>query len=294
MSTTIRPHKIGLAFIALALAMLLAAINYGNNLIFFISFLFISLLLNSGWQTWRSLSAARIELDGVAPHFADEPGRSTLHVQARLPNPSVSVWLDDLLVADLGWAAGSSHYALLLPLFARGVYAAPRWAVSSRYPLGLWEARRVLPKAAETRWVYPARVGSLPFARAPVLNPRDAGDARAMTDEEFDHLRPYVPGDAQSRIAFKHYARTGQLVSQQWAGQVAAQSGEVLLDFSEVPGTTEQRLCQLSAWIDALAVGDQRFTLRLPGLADRSGQDAAHRRACWQLLAGFGQSQASN
>ena len=272
--------------------MLLAAINYGNNLIFFISFLFISLLLNSGWQTWRSLSAAQIEVGEVASHFADEPGHGTLHVQARLPNPSVSVWLDDLLVADLGWPAGSSHHPLLLPLFARGVYATPRWVLSSRYPLGLWEARRVLPVASHTRWVYPARVGSLPLPRAAVVNPQDAGDGRTTTDEEFDHLRPYVPGDAQSRIAFKHYARTGQLVSQQWAGQFTAQSGEVLLNFSEVPGTTEQRLCQLSAWIDALAVGNQRFTLRLPGFRDQSGQDAAHRRACWQLLAGFGQYQA--
>lgn len=294
MATTIRPHKIGLAFVLLAVAMLAAAINYGNNLIFFISFLFVSLLLNSAWQSWRSLASAEVVFSPVEPHFADEAGVGILQVRARLPNPAVSLWVDGALVTDFGWNAGTSQHAFDLPLLPRGRYPPANLVLSSQFPLGLWNARRSLTASTDFHWVYPARMGNLPLPLVAQGKTGDVGAARSGTDEEFDHLRPYVPGDAQSRIAFKQFARTGQLVSQQWSGQTIVSHGAVLLDFTAIPGTTEQRLCQLSFWIQSLADGNRTFTLRLPGLADLFGHDAHHRQVCWQRLATFGRAVDEN
>ena len=286
-STSLRPNKIGFAFLALAATMLVAALNYGNNLIFFISFLFISLLINSSWQTWRSLASAEISGGFIPPHFADEAGQSTLRVRANLPNPAVTIWLDGHMAGQIGWTAGDSQHTLIHPLLARGVYPSPTWILVSRYPLGLWTATRTLPAAPSAHWVYPERRGSLPLPDAPASPDAGAPISRPDQDEEFDHLRAYQPGDAHSRIAFKSYARTGQLVTQHWTGQRRTANGGFLLDFTAVPGDTEQRLSQISAWIDWLSADNRSFILRLPGAPDLIGHDAAHRLACWQALAGF-------
>lgn len=283
----IRPNKIGLAFILLAITMLAAAINYGNNIIFFISFLFVSLLINSAWQTWRSLAAAQVSIHPIPPHFAGDTTHTTLRVQASLPNPAVTLVLDEVEIQPLGWATGESEHQISLPPYPRGAHPAPRWQLTSRFPLGLWTATRTLPAELALHWVYPRRIGS--HAYSFVATPGDTSDAplAAVGEEEFDHLRPYHPGDPLSRIAFKSYARTGQLVSQQWAGQAQMNPGLPLLDFASIPGNTEQRLSQLSAWIDERAEGNRPFILRLPGQPDRVGHDSAHRLACWQALARF-------
>ncbi|WP_407274972.1 DUF58 domain-containing protein [Halothiobacillus sp. DCM-1] len=240
--------------------------------------------------------SAQLAIDPIPSRFADESVTVVLHIVASLPNAAVSVWLDAREIDQIQWRQGVHHYPLILPTMPRGQYTAPHWRLVSRFPMGLWTVTRRLDTPQPVYWVYPSRQGTQPITQVSrIAHEPSSGQklARLVGAEEFDHLRPYQPGDSRSRIAFKRYARTGQLVSQQWGGQPVAQGELIQLDFDRMTGDTEQRLSQMSAWIDQLAKEDQAFVLRLGNGTELSGHDAEHRRRCWQALASFGQPRPS-
>jgi uncharacterized protein (DUF58 family) len=93
-----------------------------------------------------------------------------------------------------------------------------------------------------------------------------------------------VPGESLSRMAWKAWARTGQLLAKDYRSG----AGSSWLDWNALPaGDPEERLSQLARLvIDAEAAG-QLFGLRLPGveLPPMAGQDHVHR--CLALLATY-------
>jgi hypothetical protein len=73
-SLQIRPRRFALGLAVITGAMLLAAINYGNNLIFLIAFMMIALMVNSAWQGWRALSAVTARVIPPEMRPAGTPG----------------------------------------------------------------------------------------------------------------------------------------------------------------------------------------------------------------------------
>ena len=90
----------------------------------------------------------------------------------------------------------------------------------------------------------------------------NAGESVRGTDE-FVGLRPPLPGESLSRIAWKAWARTGQLLAKDYRSG----AGSAWLDWNAIPATDpEERLSLLTRLvIDAEAAG-QFFGLRLPGI----------------------------
>lgn len=288
----IRPNKIGLGFIALAIAMLLAAINYGNNLVFFISFLLLSLMGNSAWQTRRHLKSCQIQPLNPPVRFDSEDGAWPIHIESRMNNPSVLIQTlsqrKQTPPLQLNLAAGQIK-RIELPLLPmpRGRYAMPDVVVLTRYPIGLWTAQARWACIEHMQWVYPKPEGDLPLpTHAKPAQAELAAAARSSGDEQFDHLRAYVPGDALSKIAFKHYARSGQLVTQHWESNEAANE-KIILDYNALSGSTEARLRQLTRWVLWLSADHRPFTLKLPGIADQQGMDSTHVTRCLEALTLF-------
>lgn len=283
---TLKPNKMGLGFIILVIAMLLAAINYGNNIIFFISFLLISLMGNSAWQTRRHLNSCRLSVYAIAPRHAPEAGVWCIQITSALPNPAINASALGAEPRVCALSAGTS-LTVELPLapLPRGNYPAPIIVLSTQYPIGLWTAKRAFHWPNQHQWIYPEPRGEAPFPRADLAEKKATGStAPYLGDEQFDHLRNYTAGDALNRIAFKQLAKSGQLVTQHWQSELM-QSDEIHINFNQIPGSIEAKISQITQWVLQLSTQHKAFTLNLPNHALLRGHDARHRQQCLEALA---------
>ena len=108
-------------------------------------------------------------------------------------------------------------------------------------------------------------------------------DARG--EEDFAGLRKYHEGDSPRHVAWKAYARSGQLLSKQFAG---ADTSSQWFDFNEISvAEVEQRLSILTRWIVDADRTLEDYGLRVPGAEFKPAHGEAHRRRCLETLALF-------
>jgi uncharacterized protein (DUF58 family) len=114
-------------------------------------------------------------------------------------------------------------------------------------------------------------------------------DARG--EEDFAGLRKFVVGDSPRHVAWKAYARSGQLLSKQFAG---ADTSSQWFDFDQIPAEpneaddVELRLSILTRWIIEADRTSKDYGLRLPRKAFPPAHGREHRRQCLEALALFG------
>jgi uncharacterized protein (DUF58 family) len=281
----ILPTGLGAAFGVMLTGMLLGSLNYGNNLGLALTFLLGALAVVAMHACHRNLESLVARVRAPDPPFAGSdavfrlalanPGRvSRFDVEAAASSPAeppVSVP-----------AAGEATLALRVPTRRRGSVVLERVEVSTCFPYGLFRAWSVLHSAL------PCLVYPRPAAVAPpppqTPGPQGGGLARRGEDD-FAGLKDYHPGDPPRHIAWKAYARAGELLVKEWSGDAEAMP---VFELEDAPGDgLEQRLSVLARWIvDAEARG-QAFGLRLPGEDHPPAPGAAQRRRCLAALARF-------
>ncbi|HER35228.1 MAG: DUF58 domain-containing protein [Halothiobacillaceae bacterium] len=249
--------------LAITVAMLVAAINYGNNLIFLFAFATLALIVNSAWQGWRALGSLRIEPLPPAMRPAGSAGDWPLRLSGRPAGPglpAVGLSIDDSTV-ELSLPPGDERTAwLTLPPAPRGYLAMPTVRVFSRFPLGLWEIEyRLVPQVGQ--WLHPAPLEG--------MNPSDpveesSTNGQLCGDGDPTHLRAYQPGDPLRRIVFRHYAKTGRLVSRHTEA-VAATEKPTIIDYERYRGDREIRLSAMTARLIERADAGRPWALHLPG-----------------------------
>ncbi len=282
----ILPTRSGLVFGAVFFTMLLGALNYSNNMGFALAFLLTAVAVVSIHHCQRNLAGLRLSVSGCAPVFLGELLECTVHLTnpGRGPRWQIAAGPATERTPAVDLPAGASdELTLRLPTDRRGRLPCPAIRVSTRHPLGLFESWAWLHPQRELL-VYPRPSDSV-AVRLPPAAPdfENAGESVRGTDE-FVGLRPPVPGESLSRMAWKAWARTGQLLAKDYRSG----AGSSWLDWNELPaGDPEERLSQLARLvIDAEAAG-QLFGLRLPGveLPPMAGQDHVHR--CLAVLATY-------
>jgi len=114
-------------------------------------------------------------------------------------------------------------------------------------------------------------------------------DARG--EEDFAGLRKFHVGDSPRHVAWKAYARSGQLLSKQFAG---ADTSSQWFDFNAVPtDDIELRLSVLTSWIINADRTREDYGLRLPGVEFPPAHGESHRRRCLSALALFGLDESN-
>jgi uncharacterized protein (DUF58 family) len=282
----ILPTRSGLVFGLVFFTMLLGALNYSNNMGFALAFVLTAVAVVSIHHCQRNLAGLRLSVSGCSPVFAGEPLECTLHVTnpGRAPRWQIAAGpaAERTPAVDLPPGA-SAALTLRLATDRRGRLRCPEIRVSTRHPLGLFESWALVYPERELL-VYPRPAASasvrLPPAGADFEN---AGESVRGTDE-FVGLRPPLAGESLSRIAWKAWARTGQLLAKDYRSG----AGSAWLDWNALPATDpEERLSILTRLvIDAESAG-QFFGLRLPGLEIQpmAGPDHFHR--CLSVLATY-------
>lgn len=276
----LRPTAEGAFWLLAVLALLATAVNYGNNLIFALAFLLLALWLQSGWQCHRLLGRVDWRPNAATPVFAGEALRLDGRLRGSVPHAAqAAIATRRRRGADSAFdAAGEATPTLLLPTGLRGEWRIDDLALVSRWPLGLWQARRPLP--AVRALVYPQPAGDLPL---PGGNPRVA-HRQAATDD-FQGLSAYAPGDSPRRINWRVFGRRDELAVNRFDGE---SGGEALwLEWDLAHGDGETRLAQLAAWVLAADHAGREYGLRLPGQTLPPARGRPQRDKCLTLLALF-------
>lgn len=282
----ILPTGVGFVFGLMAFAMLLGSMNYNNNLSFVLTFVLVSIGFVSMHQCQRNLVGLDLTFAGAEPVFAGQAIRFRIAVS----NPSQSARYGIRLYArgtrsdahDL--APGESRvFVLPVPTTRRGTIALERFGVRTLFPFELFRAWAWLHMDI-AGMVFPA-----PAHRAPQPPPTMVAHGHRQHDargeEDFAGLRKYHQGDSPRHVAWKAYARSGQLLSKQFAG---ADTSSQWFDFNDiVDRDVEKRLSILARWIVDADRTREDYGLRLPGAAFEPAHGELHRRQCLEALALF-------
>jgi uncharacterized protein (DUF58 family) len=280
----ILPTRFGLLYGLIIFGMLLAGLNYDNNLALALTFTLAALGVVAMHYCHRNLAGLELKAVEAEPVFAGQPGT----VRLELLNASAVERIDLEIRADAADSIcvavpAGERFSCAVPVMARrrGRNRVARLAIATRFPLRLFRAWAWAYDCVDFI-AYPKPEGRLP---PPEIAPSASGrhDTPSAGDEDFAGLRAYQLGDSSRRVSWKAFARTEQLLSKEYSGTARRW---LLLDWSSTPGPdVEARLSQLARWVvDAERAADA-YALALPGTRLALGIGAAHRRRCLLALA---------
>ena len=132
--------------------------------------------------------------------------------------------------------------------------------------------------------VYPHPADSVPQP-PPTQSAHGHRQHDARGEEDFAGLRNFNDGDSPRQIAWKAYARSGDLYSKQFSG---ADTSSQWFDFDHIDDTDiEARLSILTRWIIDTEFRQQDYGLRIPGAEFSPTHGKAQRHRCLRSLAMF-------
>lgn len=296
----------GIFYAILLVITFIAGINYANNLVLGLCFLLASLLVVTLHYTFSHLAGLTIKLVDVQATQVGAPMQIYLQVSGRAKQPHCQVRLSfksakargrvplkplkkkqtDKIVdtVEIGQIREPQIICLQLPTTRRGKVTLPTLTISTVYPLGILRAWSYMFLTTDT-WVYPA-----PLAYDMTIQAHQGNNdiqaqviATPTSQDEFDQLDRYQPGEALTRISWSHLARGQGLLAKRFvdtAGQ------ETVLDYYHMPAYHhEDKLRQLRYGIDVLSQQSARFRLRLPDGEGQMGQGAQFVQASLLRLA---------
>ena len=274
----ILPTGVGMIFGFMAFAMLLGSMNYNNNMSFVLTFVLV--------QCQRNLVGLELTFAGADPVFAGQAIRFRIAVTnqsksarygIRLHAAGTSSDIHDLAPGE------SKVFILPVPTTRRGRITLDRFGVRTMFPFELFRSWAWLHMDI-SGLVFPAPADDAPQP-PPTMVAHGHRQHDARGEEDFAGLRKYHEGDSPHHVAWKAYARSGQLLSKQFAG---ADTSSQWFDFAAIASNdVEERLSVLTRWIVDADRTLEDYGLRVPGAEFKPAHGELHRRNCLETLALF-------
>lgn len=279
------PSRAGLCFLAVLAVMLLAAINYQNNMAFALVFLLFSIFVVAILHTFSNLSGLCVEALRGQPAFAGEIAEFDIQLRRTCQRAHHSIelqWPGEAMTKISLSDKQVGNVKLFHRSRQRGWLRPRRLLVQSVYPLGLVRAWAWIDLDIQAL-IYPR-----PIAGArPVSEEGDADfGQRAMKkgSEDFYGFRTYRTGDNLRHVMWRAYAKGQPLQTKQFA-ETHVQSH--WLSYAACTGEREQRLGVLCYWILELERKGEVFGLQLPDATLAPDSGAEHRERALRMLALF-------
>tara|TARA_R110002072_G_scaffold3830_5_gene27326 strand:+ start:23492 stop:24472 length:981 start_codon:yes stop_codon:yes gene_type:complete len=282
----ILPTRQGIYFVVLILFMMLAGINYQNSLIFALAFLLISVFMVSILHTFRNMSGISLQGGHGASVFAGEDAEFSITVSRggkRTYEALMLGWQADMMQGVDLLEASSCRTKVYVPTKARGPFNPGRLLVQTYYPVGLFRAWSWVDLDLNSV-IYPRPIfaGEIPTASS---STNEGEMAQRSGVDDFYGLRDYQRGDAIRQIAWKNYARTGDLHVKEFSAYV---DRRIWLEWDSLPGLDrESRLSRLAWWVVQISKSSDDYGLRLPGIEIEPARGPEHRTRVLKTLALF-------
>lgn len=277
----ILPTPQGLLYALSVLAMLLAALNYNNNLGLLLAFLLAGLGIAAMYRCQRNLAGLVVHVQQPPAAFVGETlfFPLLLHHRGRQSRFAISGTGESIDVPP----GQSATTRVRQPARRRGRQALKRFSLNTTFPLGLFRA-----------WVWiDSDIGAIVFPRpadepAPdslaAGGPGDTGSGRDG-DDDFAGLRAWRDGDSLHHVDWRALARGRDLLTKQFSADPPALHCYDLAALGGLP--LEQALSRLARSVVDADAGGERYALKLG--TQTLGPDAgpAHRERCLVALALF-------
>ena len=292
-STTLRPGRVyilptgvGLVFGLMAFAMLLGSMNYNNNLSFVLTFLLIGIGFVAMHQCQRNLVGLELTFAGTDPVFAGQSIRFRIAItnKSKSARHGIRIYYDQVQsdVHDLQ-PGESKIFVLPISTGQRGWIELDRFGIRTLFPFELFRSWAWLHMNLRGL-VYP-RLSELDLQPPPTRVAHGHRQHDARGEEDFAGLRKYNEGDSPRHVAWKAFARSGQLLSKQFAG---ADTSSQWFDFEEIADSDQEtRLSILTRWVVDTDRTREDYGLRLPGSEFPPAHGDEQRRQCLEALALF-------
>lgn len=280
------PSKPGRWFILLLFIMLLAAINYQNNMSFALVFLLGSMFIVAILHTFANLSGLTIVAGKSNPVFAGEMAEFELMLSRH--------GRKDYFDIGVSWPASEHRSVTLttsdhqqinlhLPARKRGYFRPDRLLIESFYPVGLLRCWTWLALDM-TVLVYPQPLACTLYGDVGTDSLEEGEAMPVAGSDDFYEFRQYQPGDSPKHIFWKHYAKGQELLTKRFASY---RERRLWLDWEGVSGGVEERLSKLCFWVLELDKSHDEYGLRLPGIEIAPGHGEQHRANVLKNLALF-------
>jgi len=294
----ILPTRQGLVFSLMLLVMLLAAINYNNNMTFALTFALVALAIISMFHTYANLLNINVMARSNIGCFAGE--NALFHLQLNHSDKTLKVQISAQLADKRERADAPNDVSTVTiapqtsatidvskPSVHRGKLPLGRTMFSCHYPFGLFRAWTYVDINSDVI-IYPQPSPTnppLPFNQSD----GDRIDTPESGSDDFHGLRGYQQGDSPRHIHWKSWAQgKDELVTKQFNRK---KSPELWLDWDHLHHPDiETRLEILCRWVLEAHSRDQHYGLKLPGNCIEPGKGDSHRHQCLKALALFGQT----
>ena len=283
----ILPTGVGLVFALMTFAMLLGSMNYNNNLSFVLTFILAGLGFVSMHQCQRNLAGLELSFAGVEPVFAGQAAQFRVAVtnHSKSPRYGIRLYIDkthseihDLMPGD------SKVFVLPIRTHERGWVSLERFGVRTLFPFELFRSWAWLHMDLRGL-VYP-HPADKPPQPPPTQSATGHRQHDARGEEDFAGLRKFHEGDSPRHVAWKAFARSGQLLSKQFAG---ADTSSQWFDIDDVAADDlETRLSILTRWIIDADRKLEDYGLRLHGTEFPPAHGDGQRQQCLEALALYG------
>jgi uncharacterized protein (DUF58 family) len=267
-------------------AMLLGSMNYNNNLSFVLTFLLIGIGFVAMHQCQRNLVGLELTFAGTDPVFAGQSMRFRVAITNQSRNARYGIRIyHDKTESDVHDLQPGESRIFVLPVVTRhrGWVRLDRFGIRTLFPFELFRSWAWLHMDLRGL-VYPE-----PSDNAPEPPPTRVAHGHRQHDargeEDFAGLKRYNEGDSPRHVAWKAYARSGQMLSKQFAG---ADTSSQWFDFEGIAAPdVEERLSILTRWIIDADRTLEDYGLRLPASEFPPAHGDAQRRQCLEALALF-------
>lgn len=285
----ILPTRQGMAFSMLLFLLLVSGINFNNSLIYFLTFLLVSITLSTMFYAHKSLHGLTVyTTDGKDSYCGDYT-----NPQLNIEIPKTKQWFPLSLSIEY---QGTRHIincyqqaqvsiTLRIKATKRGYLKLPVIILSTIFPLGFFRAWSNL-KLHNTTIIYPQPIPCQYQAKTQLQNHKQNKITPLIMDnEDFYGLDNYVYGQSLKKIHWKSTAKHQQWMSKLFEQKTGQQ--QFSFDINQLTSlpNIESKLSCLSYLLIQAEKNKQLYSLKSDKTFIPSGSGKQHLKKCMRLLA---------
>lgn len=244
----IRPTRLGLGLLVMVLLLWSVGLNYQANLAYVAAFWLLGFLVAAVLMNVKQLLGLRLMRQMPSEIFVGAKAMMRLYVQGKVRRR----WLwvkTDAHETWQPWRISDGHVNIDLALQPRlrGYLRVPVIEIATAAPFGVCTVA-VLWQGQSEQTVYPAALAHEVPHSFYADETREKRGMFTQSSDDLSHLQAYQDGSSPQHIAWKVYAKTGQLLDKRFETIEQARSSHVISYRDYPQGTHTDTLASWLCW----------------------------------------------